>query len=154
MFQVEVDEEVFQFIKGHAEPLVDTFNSTLRRFLPISGMKGPSVSPFGDDDSRSNTSNLLHSLPKHTPQALRQILEIVHLVQKGHGRSDATRYVSRQHNIAPQTVIDKYTRQLNITASDFDKLLDQTNLVDLREILYRKFPQYSKLVDEICSHHA
>jgi hypothetical protein len=36
MFQVVGDEEVFKFIKSHAEPLVDTFNSTLRRFLPIS----------------------------------------------------------------------------------------------------------------------
>ena len=37
--QVEVDSDVFKYVKEHAEPLVDTFNSTLRRLLPLSNLK-------------------------------------------------------------------------------------------------------------------
>ena len=31
--QVNVDEEVFAYVKEHAEPLVDDFNSTIKRLL-------------------------------------------------------------------------------------------------------------------------
>ena len=51
--KVEVDDEVFQYVKGHAEPLVDTFNSVLRRLLLaslIQKLTNPSrklPAPFG-----------------------------------------------------------------------------------------------------------
>jgi len=31
--KVEVDDDIFQYVKSNAEPLVDTFNSALRRLL-------------------------------------------------------------------------------------------------------------------------
>jgi len=152
MRQVEVDEEVFQFIKTHSEPLVDTFNSTLRRLLKIPGKKGHGIPERGS--IRFDLAGILPTLPKRMPQALRQILEVVYLVKSGNNRPSATRIVSEQHGVAPQTVIDKYTRQLNLTASEFDDLLDQTDLVELLKILNFKFPKYGKLIDEISSPHA
>jgi negative regulator of replication initiation len=149
MHQVEVDEEVFQFIKGQAEPLVDTFNSTLRRLLAISKPRVLGIASAENEGVHTNPVSLLPLLPKRLPKALQQILEVVHLVRNNQGRSDATRYVAKQHKIAQQTVIDKYTRQLKITASEFDKLLDQTNLSELRKILNFKFPEHSQLIDEV-----
>lgn len=148
-YQVEVDDEVFQYVKAHAEPLVDTFNSTLRRLLPITGKKGPTVMSFGGNNSHPYGG--LPALPNRIPQALRQILEVVHLVINGpFDRSSATHYVARHHGgKAPQTIIDKYTRQLNLTASEFDRLLDQPGLTDLRKHLNSKFPDYTQLIEEI-----
>ena len=75
MHQVEIDDEVYKFIKDHAEPLVDTFNSTLRRFLPIAGTKGCITPSAREEVVRHDDENLLPTLPKRLPQALRQILE-------------------------------------------------------------------------------
>jgi len=77
-------------------------------------------------------------------------MEVVYLVLSGpYNRSSATHYVARHHNITPQAVIDKYTRQLNSTAGEFDQLLEQPGLADLRRILNSKFPDYRQLIDEI-----
>ena len=54
--QVEIDEEVFQFVKRHAEPLVDTFNSALRRLLPLDGKVQKHTSPI----KRSPRSSYRH----------------------------------------------------------------------------------------------
>ena len=37
--QVNVDEEVFAYVKEHAEPLVDDFNSTIKRLLGLPSAK-------------------------------------------------------------------------------------------------------------------
>ena len=150
MYQVEVDDDVFQFIKAHAEPLVDTFNSTLRRLLALSEMKGPGLTSFRGKGKQPEPSDILPPLPNWVPQALRQIMEVVHLVLSGpYNRSSATHYVARHHKVAPQTIIDKYTRQLSSTAGEFDQLLEQPGLADLRKILNSKFPDYSQLIDEV-----
>ena len=39
MYQIEVDKEVYNFLKQHAEPFKDTPNSVLRRFLPLKSDK-------------------------------------------------------------------------------------------------------------------
>ena len=151
MYQVEVDEEVFQFIKAYAEPLVDTFNSALRRQLPLTERRGPGSRSFGGNNNLPPGG--LPPLPNLTPQALRQILEVVHLVLSGpYNRSSATHYAARHHKVAPQTIIDKYTRQLSLTAGEFDQLLEQSGLADLKKTLKSKFPEYTQLIDEVISH--
>jgi hypothetical protein len=150
MYKVEVDEEVFQFIKDNAEPLVDTFNSTLRRLLPLSERRGRVSTPSGGEGVRPEPAGLLPSIPNRVPQALRQILEVVHLVLSSpYSRSSATNYVARHHKKAPQTIIDKYTRQLSLTATEFDQLLEQPGLGDLRKMLKSKFPGFTQLIDEL-----
>jgi hypothetical protein len=51
--QIEVDDDVFDFLKTHAEPFVDTPNSVLRRVLKIDD--GCSHAPMPRPGSRSNS---------------------------------------------------------------------------------------------------
>jgi negative regulator of replication initiation len=144
---VQVDDDVFQFVKTHAEPLVDDFNSTLRRLLPL---KGPQPRRPRDavEPATPAHSSILPPVPNGTPIALRHILEVACLVRSGvHSRTGATQFVAKQHNVFPQTVIDKYCRQLGLTASQFDRLLEEENLAALRKLLKAKFSDHSAVVD-------
>lgn len=145
--QVEVDDEVFSFVKGRAEPLVDTFNSALRRLLPLGGANAQrrAQSPKPDQPINGGTHP---SLPNGTPQALRQILEVAQLVRGGaYTRTAATQYVAKEHRVFPQTVLDKYCRQLDLTANQFDRLLEQEKLPDLRQVLRSKFPDHAEVIN-------
>lgn len=148
--QVEVDSEVFGFVKKHAEPLVDTFNSALRRLLPLSKLK-TCVSEVNDtEDTKLKSHSELPDIPSQTPAALSQVLEVVHLVRRGaYNRQMATNRVAKLRNITPQAVLDKYCRQLNLRADGFDRLLAQGDLGELREILKTKFQRYGKVIDQI-----
>ena len=96
--QVEVDEEVFEFIKTQTEPLVDTFNSALRRLLPLSETQGQKNQVFEQSSPPSGAAGAMPSVPQHLPQALRHILEVVRLVRGGaYSRPTATSYVARQY---------------------------------------------------------
>jgi hypothetical protein len=97
-------------------------------------------------------NELLPILPGQTPQALRHTLEVAYLVRSGaYDRSDATQFVAKQHSVFPQTILDKYCRQLNLKAKEFDRLLEQPGLIDLKQILKSKFPEDSQLIDQILS---
>lgn len=150
-YKVEVDDEVFQFVKGSAEPLVDTFNSALRRLLPLNGQtRQPPRSLNFPEGAPEKSLSALQSLPGGTPQALRQVLEVAQLVRGGaYTRRVATSLVAKQHNIFPQTVIDKYCRQLGLTAGQFDRLLEQADSADLRRLLKSKFPGYSEVIVQV-----
>jgi hypothetical protein len=81
---------------------------------------------------------------------LRQILEVAQLVRGGaYTRRTATSLVAKQHNIFPQTVIDKYGRQLGLTAGQFDRLLEQAYSADLTKHLKSKFPGYGEVIDQV-----
>lgn len=145
--QVEVDDDVFSFVKKQAEPLVDTFNTALRRLLPLGGPKTPQRAQ-NPKAGPTNGGTHLPSLPNGTPQALRQILEVAQLVRGGaYTRTGATQFVAKQHGVFPQTVLDKYCRQLDLTANQFDRLLEQENLADLRQVLRSKFPEHAEIVN-------
>jgi len=149
MHQVEVDDEVFALVKAHAEPLEDTFNSALRRLLPLGKSERKSTAEIGSSPS-SKASVGMPSFPPGTPQALQQILSVARLVRGGaYSRTEATQFVAKQLNVAPQTVLDKYCRQLQLTAGEFDRLLDEDSLVDLCKILRLKFPEHSETIDEV-----
>jgi hypothetical protein len=49
---IEVDDEVFEMLKGHAEPFVDTPNTVLRRLLGI-GQARPPRQPAADSELRA-----------------------------------------------------------------------------------------------------
>lgn len=142
---VEVDDEVFAFVQKHAEALVDNFNSALRKLLPLAG---PAPGRVVDPKPRTvNGKGTDLSLPSGTPQALRQILEVVSLVRGGaYTRTSATRFVAKQHGVAPQTVLDKYGRQLQLTAQQFDRLLEREDASELRKLLKAKFPQHEDAI--------
>jgi hypothetical protein len=148
--QVEVDDEVFQFVKTHAEPLEDTFNSAIRRLLPLSARQIQKNQLSTRDNPTSNSAGALPVVPRNIPQALRHILEVIRLVHGGaYTRKTATQYVARQDKIFPQTVLDKYCRQLSLTASQFDRLLEEPGLGELRNILKAKFTNHAQVIDEM-----
>ena len=145
--QVHVDDEVFQFVKTHAEPLVDDFNSTLRRLLALTVSQSRKCT--SETSAPQPKSGALPSLPSGTPIALARILEVVHLVRNGaYARTSATQFVAKHHNVFPQTVIDKYCRQLGLTASQFDRLLEEQNLGGIRKLLKGKFASHTDVVDK------
>ncbi len=147
--QIDVDDEVMAYLKSKAEPLIDTANSVLRRELlgrlhrlserrPV-GQPGVGLSSLPD------ISRPVFGLP----QALRQILAVVQLTRNGaRTRPEATATVAKQFGVETQTVLDKYCRQLGLTALAFDRLLDQAGLTDLRALLKRKFPEHCDLIDK------
>jgi hypothetical protein len=146
--QVQVDNEVFEFVKSNAEPLVDDFNSALRRLLSLNGAQ-PKTRPRGPAVRETNQARVLPTLPPGTPVALRHILEVAHLVRGGaYTRTAATQFVAKQDNVFPQTVIDKYCRQLGLTASQFDRMLEEENLSGLRKLLKAKFNEHSDVIDQ------
>lgn len=148
--QVEVDDDIFEFVKAHAEPLVDTFNSTLRRLLPLSAVRAEKDQRVQTEAPSSGIGAGLPPVAESLPQALKHIFEVVRLVLGGaYTRTTATQYVARQYRVFPQTILDKYCRQLNLTAPQFDKLLEEPGLQELRKKLKAKFPNHSKAIDEV-----
>lgn len=120
MHKIVVDEDVWSFLKRHAEPFEDSPNSVLRRLLLTKDHK--SIYPRTTSDANSELPDF-HS---GVPLALQQILEVAYAVKRlGYTRTDATHLVASKRSIAPQTVIDKYCRQLNKKAFEIDSLLDQ-----------------------------
>jgi hypothetical protein len=141
--QVEVDDEVFAFVQSHAEPLIDTFNTSLRRLLPLVPAKEGIASPVAIG-ARSERP----VFPGGTPKALKQILEVALLVRGGaYDRTSATHVVADRYRIAVQTVLDKYARQLGLNTQQFDRLLDQTDLKELKRLLQSKFNSHADLID-------
>src|SRR5215469_1283876 len=148
MHNVEVDDEVFAFVQTHAEPLVDTFNSALRRILasgkPTIG-EGRTV-----PTTSSGAGGQAYQFPPGTPQALFQILEVVRLVHSGTDtRTGATKQVANKLRVFPQTILDKYTRQLGLAAAEFDRLLTPEGCQELRSLLHSKFRGHVDAVDQV-----
>lgn len=147
MHKIEVDDEVFEYLKSRAEPFVDTPNSTLRRELRIASKPGRVVMPTAPKVPAA--MEVLPLVPAGTPKALEQILQVSYLAHRcGMTRLDATREVAGKHGVFLQTVQDKYCRQLELTADRFDALLQQDDLRDLKAVLRRKFSSYATLIDE------
>lgn len=141
-YRIEIDEKVWNYLKSKAEPFEDTPNSVLKRILlggQLSGLHGV---------NRKTTVSTPPSFPDGAPKALAQILEVIHEVKKsGRNRREATNLVAQRRNTAPQTVIDKYCRQLGKRAYEIDRLLEDQNLEELRALLERKFVNHRELIN-------
>jgi hypothetical protein len=145
MHQIEVDDEVFSYLQRKAQPFLDTPNTVLRRELPLrQSTRTSSSTPLGVEKMPDSLP-----IPAGTPKALGEILEVVHQMRtSGRTRSDATNYVARKLGVTPQTIIDKYTRQLGLTASQFDRLLDRDQLPQLKSLLKERFRAHGDVVDK------
>ena len=140
--KIEVDDEVFEYLKAEAEPFVDTPNSVLRRKLKI-----PSTHQMQRAEGDRNETVPEESYQIGTPAALQQILDVIRLVKRGtYTRNEATQIISKKLNVAPQTVQDKYGRQLGLTADAFDRLLAQPGRGELQALLIKKFPNHGNLI--------
>jgi hypothetical protein len=141
-YKIEIDEKVWNYLKSKAEPFEDTPNSVLNRIL-----LEEQVSDLHGVNGRTAVS-APPSFPDGAPKALAQILEVIHEVKKsGRSRREATNLVAQRRNTAPQTVIDKYCRQLGKRAYEIDRLLEDQNLGQLMALLEKKFVNHRELIN-------
>ena len=140
MYQIEVDEEVYSFLKQNAEPFKDTTpNSVLRRFLPL-GKK--------QDQIQDDVRQVFPKYPDGTPKALEQILDMIVLVKnEGLDRVEATKTIADLIGRKRETVMDKYCRQLGKKAYEIDELLMTQNIDKLETLLVEKFPNHKKVIE-------
>jgi hypothetical protein len=138
MREIGIDDEVYRYLASKINDFGESVNTVLRRELRLDG---------GIPDA-SDVRNI-PKFPPGIPKALEQILQVVFLIRSGGlGRSKATHAVADYHEVAPQTVIDKYTRQLGLTARDFDRGLVESYLPQFREFLIGKFKGYEGLINQ------
>jgi len=136
-FTIEVDEIIMDILKNNAEPFDDTPNSVLHRLLSNQG------------GMQAEKLDKKASFTGHIPKSLSQILEVVSEVKKfGRTRQDATRIVAKRNNTTPQTIIDKYCRQLGKKANEFDMLLNEPGLRGLNMILSGKYSNHRQLISD------
>lgn len=140
-YEITVDEDIWNFLKSHAIPFEDTPNSVLRKFLLA---KGEGATPKG-----TKQTDDFPSFPVGVPKALSQILEVIYLVKKrGFTRTEATNKVAAQRLTAPQTILDKYCRQLNKKAFEIDRLLEGKNLDEFKSLLENKFTNHRVIIND------
>jgi hypothetical protein len=143
-FKIEVDEIIWNVLKKYAEPLTDTPNSVLHRLLFSTSSK-----TSYDHSSCARTKNIVQ--PSSTavlPEALTQTLEVVYeVVKMGRSRPEATNVVANRRGHKPQTILDKYCRQLRMKAYEFDELLTEPGLQSLSRKLKEKFPRHQDHID-------
>ena len=132
---IEIDADVWDYLKQFAEPFVDTPNSVLRRLLL-------------DEDDRDDVAPLSVIDIKGVPKALSQIFEVLYEIEvNGCSRVEATHKVAEKRGTAPQTVIDKYCRQLNKRAHEIDRLFDEKGYATFKQLLKQKFTSHSSIID-------
>jgi len=133
---IRIDEDVLDYLKGHAIPYEDKEpNDTLRRLL---------LNTKPADHGRAQNQPGVQS---YLPHALQEILEVYKLVRNGMDRISATHIVARQRKIAYQTVVDKYARQLEKRTDEIDRLMRTEMANDFRAILKNKFPRHAHEID-------
>jgi hypothetical protein len=139
-YTIEIDQKIWHFLQQNAEPFVDSPNSVLNRILFDSGMqKSEVVAPLFAIPSVS-----IEGLPK----SLSQILEVVYEMEvNGYTRIQATNRVAKKRGTAPQTITDKYCRQLGKRAHEIDELLTESGYNGFRELLTSKFDGHQGIID-------
>ena len=145
MYKIDVDREVFDYLKSQAEPFTDTPNDVLRRLL-LGKTSNEKLAQFKSIEGLNQNPP---PVPAGIPKALEQILQVVYLTHfSGIPRSKATKEVAKMHGgIATQSVLDKYGRQLNLKASEFDRLIAEPGFIGLKEKLYAKFRGHREVID-------
>jgi len=139
---IDIDEKIWNYLKNNAEPFEDTPNSVLYRLLFDTSIPVRRDKKFDD-----MIESIPAGVPKKLPQALSQVLEVIFEMEiTGRSRIDATGIVARRRGRAPQTIIDKYCRQLGKKASEIDGLLEEDNLQEIELLLGNKFKAHTDTI--------
>lgn len=139
MFSIEIDETVWHYLQKHAEPFVDTPNSVLSRLLLGTSIRPPEK--MGAPDIPAVTV-------EGTPKSLAQILEVIYEMEiNGYSRTEATHRVAENRGTAPQTVTDKYCRQLGKKAHEIDQMLSEPGYDQFKQLLKSKFSRHQLIID-------
>lgn len=137
MHHIEIDEQVWDYLKQFAEPFVDTPNSVLRRLL---------LDAVDEIDQGEGWSPIMNI--KGVPKALSQIFEVLYEIEINNcSRIEATHRVARKRGTAPQTIIDKYCRQLNKRAHEIDQMLSEPSYSAFRQLLKEKFTSHHDIIE-------
>lgn len=137
MHPIEIDDQVWDYLKQFAEPFVDTPNKVLRRLLLDAA-----------EDSDTDEEPLAIMKIKGVPKALSQILEVLYEIEvNNYSRTEATHRVAKKRGTAPQTVIDKYCRQLNKRAHEIDQMLSEPSYTEFKELLKEKFTAHHGIIE-------
>ena len=139
MYSIKIDEKIWRLLQQDAEPFVDTPNSVLNRIL------------FPKEARQEETDPSI-SIPavkvKGLPKSLSQILEVVYeMLVNGYTRTQATNRVAKKRGTAPQTITDKYCRQLGKRAHEIDELLTEPKLTRFKDLLTSKFTAHRGIID-------
>ena len=141
-YTIEIDERVWNYLKSKAIPFEDTPNSVLNRIFFGEG----NFAIFSASDI--SKKGLTPKLPDGTPKALAQILEVLYEIKKlGLTRTQATSMVAQRRRTSPQTIIDKYCRQLNKKAYEIDRLLQEKDLREFKFLLENKFTNHRDVIN-------
>ncbi len=139
MFSIEIDGRVWRYLQKHAEPFIDTPNSVLNRLL------------FGTSDEtqqKEETPTAPMVSIEGAPRSLAQILEVIYQMEfNGCSRTEATNRVAKNRGTAPQTITDKYCRQLGKKAHEIDQLLSEPGYLEFRKLLKGKFDKHQQVID-------
>ena len=139
MFPIEIDERVWRYLQKHAEPFIDTPNSVLSRLL-----LGTSTHP----PDKADTPDVPTVSVEGTPKSLAQILEVIYEMHiNGYCRTEATNRVAQNRGTAPQTITDKYCRQLGKKAHEIDVLLSEPGYEQFKQLLKSKFSGHQVIID-------
>jgi negative regulator of replication initiation len=139
MHTIEIDENLWGYLQKHAEPFVDTPNSVLNRIL-------------FDTSNAPSSSNRELKIPavsiQGIPKSLAQILEVVYEMEiNGYSRTEATKRVAHKRGTSPQTITDKYCRQIGKKAHEIDQLLSEPGYEGFKKILESKFGAYQQVIE-------
>ena len=139
MHSIKIDHKIWQYLQQNAEPFVDTPNSVLSKLL------------FDQHENRLATETSF-SIPgvkiQGLPKSLTQILEVVYEMEvNGYSRIQATNRVARKRGTAPQTITDKYCRQLGKRANEIDTLMAEPGYKGFKDLLTRKFTDEKDIID-------
>ena len=138
MHTIEIDENLWTYLQKHAEPFVDTPNSVLNRIL-FDTSKAPSPSKQEPEIPAVSIQGI--------PKSLAQILEVVYEMEiNGYSRTEATKRVAHKRGTSPQTITDKYCRQIGKKAHEIDQLLSEPGYEGFKNILERKFDAHQQVI--------
>jgi hypothetical protein len=65
----------------------------------------------------------------------------------GHSRTEATKRVADKRGTSPQTITDKYCRQIGKKAREIDQLLSEPGYENFKRILMEKFSTHQQVIE-------
>jgi hypothetical protein len=137
MHLIEIDEKIWSHLQQNAEPFVDTPNSVLNRLI------------FGEEGKKEEASFSIPAVSiQGLPKSLAQILEVVYEMEvNGYSRTQATNRVAKKQGAAPQTITNKYCRQLGKKAHEIDELMTEPGYAGFKDLLTGKYSVHKEIID-------
>ncbi len=116
--------------------------------VPPPSIIKPEQSEKTDEIKKKMSSKVLINMLKDLPNYLGYTLEVYYYTLDGLTRNDATNMVANRKGITPSTVVSSYTRQLGMSASEIDTIMQPGNEKKFKKTLIVQFPEYIDKINE------